>query len=139
VEARYGVLLDIARRVHSGEPVSAGMAYVNVIWQGDANSAVFRALGLCANPAAVLNVTGSEVLSVRRLAAEFARRFGRHAVIEGKDGATALLSDASRCRELLGVPRVPLDWLLDMTADWLKRGGHTYGKPTKFEVKDGKF
>jgi nucleoside-diphosphate-sugar epimerase len=139
VEARYGVLLDIARRVHSGEPVSAGMAYVNVIWQGDANSAVFRALGLCASPAAVLNVTGSEILSVRRLAAEFARRFGRHAVIEGKDGATALLSDASRCRELLGVPRVPLNWLLDMTADWLKRGGPTYGKPTKFEVKDGKF
>jgi nucleoside-diphosphate-sugar epimerase len=139
VEARYGVLLDIARRVRFGDPVSVAMGYVNVIWQGDANSAVFRALGLCSSPAAVLNVTGSEILSVRRLAAEFARRFGRPEIIEGAEGATALLSDASRCRELLGVPRVPLDWLLDMTADWLRRGGPTYAKPTKFEVRNGKF
>jgi len=139
VEARYGVLLDIARRVHAGEPVSVGMGYVNVIWQGDANSAVFRALSLCASLSAIVNVTGLETLSVRRLAGEFARRFARQAVIEGEEGATALLSDASRCRELLGAPRVPLDWLLDLTADWLKRGGPTYQKPTKFEVKDGKF
>jgi nucleoside-diphosphate-sugar epimerase len=139
VEARYGVLLDIARRVHPGEPVSVGMGYVNVIWQGDANSAVFRALGLCVSPATVLNVTGLEILSVRRLAGEFANRFGRQAVIEGEEGATALLSDASRCRGLLGVPRVPLDWLLDLTADWVKRGGPIYQKPTKFEVRDGKF
>jgi len=139
VEARYGVLLDIARRVQSGEPVSIAMGHVNLIWQGDANSAVFRALGLCAGPAAILNVTGLEILSVRRLAGEFARRFGRQAVIEGEEGETALLGDASRCRELLGVPRVPLDWLLDLIADWLRRGGPTYAKPTKFEVRDGKF
>ncbi len=139
VEARYGVLLDIARRVHSGEPVSVGMGYVNVIWQGDANSAVFRSLGLGASPAAVLNVTGLEILSVRRLAEEFGRRFGRQPIIEGEESETALLSDACRCRDLLGVPRVPLEWLLDLVADWLRRGGLTYQKPTKFEVRDGKF
>lgn len=139
VEARYGVLLDIARRVYSGEPVSLAMGYVNVIWQGDANSAIFRALSLCSSPAAVLNVTGSEVLSVRHLAEEFGRRFGRRAVFEGRESDTALLSNTNRCRELLGVPRVPLDWLLDLTADWLRRGCPTYSKPTKFEVRDGKF
>ena len=139
VEARYGVLLDIARRVHSGEPVSVVMGRVNVIWQGDANSAVFRSLGLCAAPAETLNVTGLETLSVRRLAGEFARRLGRPEIIAGEESASALLSDASRCRALLGVPRAPLDWLLDLTADWLKRGGPTYLKPTKFEVRDGKF
>ena len=139
VEARYGVLLDIARRVYSGEPVPVGMGYVNVIWQGEANSAVFRALGLCGSPAELLNVTGLETLSTRRLAGEFARRFGRETVIEGEEGTTALLSDASRCYKLLGIPRVPLEWLLDLTADWMKRGGITYQKPTKFEVRDGKF
>lgn len=139
VEARYGVLLDIARRVRSGEPVSVDMGHVNVIWQGDANSAVFRALGLCASPAEILNVTGLENLPVRRLAGEFARRFGRPEVLSGREGESALLSDASRCRELLGVPRAPLDWLLDLTADWIKRGGPTYLKPTKFEVRDGRF
>lgn len=139
VEARYGVLLDIARRVRSGEPVSVEMGYVNVIWQGDANSAVFRSLGLCADRVEILNVTGLEALSVRRLAGEFGRRFGRPEILEGNESPSALLSDASRCRELLGVPRVPLDWLLDLTAGWLERGGPTYQKPTKFEVKDGKF
>ncbi len=52
---------------------------------------------------------------------------------------TALLSDASRCQRRLGVPRVPLDWLLDLVADWVAAGRPTYAKPTKFEVRDGRF
>ena len=139
VEARYGVLLDIARRVQAGDPVSLGMGYANVIWQGDANSAVFRALGLAASPAAVLNVTGTEILSVRTLAGYFGRRFGRPPRFDGVESETALLSDASRCRELLGLPRASLDWLLDLVADWVSAGRPTYAKPTKFEVRDGKF
>jgi dTDP-4-dehydrorhamnose reductase len=139
VEARYGVLLDIARRVRDGEPLSVKMGHVNVIWQGDANSAIFRALGLAAAPAEVLNVTGTEILSVRRLAGEFGRRFGRRPVIDDNESETALLSDASRCRRLLGVPRVPVQWLLDVVADWVAAGRPTYAKPTKFEIRDGKF
>jgi hypothetical protein len=139
VEARYGVLLDIARRVQAGDPVSLGMGYANVIWQGDANSAVFRALGLAASPAAVLNVTGTEILSVRTLAGYFGRRFGRPPRFDGVESETALLSDASRCRELLGLPRASLDWLLDLVADWVSAGRPTYAKPTKFEVRDGRF
>ena len=139
VEARYGVLLDIARRVRAGEPLSVGMGHVNAIWQGDANSAIFRALGLAESPARALNVTGLDVLSTRELAAEFGRRFGREPLIEGSESETALLSDASLCRRLLGVPRIPVAWLLDLVADWVKRDGPTYAKPTKFEVRDGKF
>jgi nucleoside-diphosphate-sugar epimerase len=139
VEARYGVLLDIARRVHGGEPVPVGMGYVNVIWQGDANSAIFRALGLTRAPAEILNVTGTEPLSVRSLAEGLGRRLGRQPQWAGSESGTALLSDASRCQRLLGVPRVPLDWLLDLVADWVMAGRPTYAKPTKFEVRDGKF
>lgn len=139
VEARYGVLLDIARRVYSGEPVEVGMGYVNVIWQGDAHSAVLRALGLASVPAEILNVTGTGILSVRTLAEEFGRRFDRKPVIEGIESETALLSDASRCRQRLGVPRVPVSWLLDVVADWVKAGRPIYAKPTKFEVRDGRF
>ena len=36
VELRYGVLVDIARRVHAGLPVNVQTSYVNLIWQGDA-------------------------------------------------------------------------------------------------------
>jgi len=139
VEARYGVLIDIARRVYGGEPVSVGMGYANVIWQGDANSAVFRALGLAGAPAEILNVTGTEILSVRKLAEELGRRLGCQPRFEGFKSETALLSDASRCRRLLGVPRVPLEWLLDLVADWVIAGRPTYAKPTKFEVRDGRF
>ena len=75
VELRYGVLLDIARKVHEGRPVDLGMGYVNVIWQGDANSICLRSFRLCASPPAVLNITGPETLSVREIAEGFAERF----------------------------------------------------------------
>ncbi len=139
VEARYGVLLDVARRVWEGEPVPLEMGYVNVIWQGDANSACFRSLALAESPPLVLNLTGEEVLSVRELAEEFAARLGREARFEGRESPTALLSDARRCRELLGPPHMPLDAVLGLVADWVRHGGPTLGKPTRFEVRDGKF
>lgn len=139
VEARYGVLVDIARKVYEGEPISLGMSHVNVIWQGDANSVCFRALELCSSPADILNVTGPETLSVRSLAEEFARRFGRTATFEGEEGDTALLNDASRCHRLFGAPHVSVETVIDLVADWVERDGAMLGKPTKFETKDGQF
>lgn len=139
VEARYGVLLDIARRVWLEQPVSVTMGYVNVIWQGDANSACFRSTALAESPPKILNLTGAEVLSVRDLAGQLAERLGREAKIEGEEAPTALLSDARRCHELLGPPQVPIAKLLDLVADWVRRGGSTLDKPTHFEVRDGRF
>ena len=139
VEARYGVLLDVARKVYEGEPLSLEMGHVNVIWQGDANSACFRALELCRTPAAALNLTGLETLSVREVARAFGRRFGKEPVLVGEEGPTALLSDASRYLDRLGPPHVSAEAVIDLVADWLERGGPTLGKPTKFEVQDGRF
>lgn len=139
VEARYGVLLDIARKVQAGVPVSLDMSHVNFIWQGDANSISFRALKLCDNPADVLNVTGPQTLSVRALAEEFAERLGREARFEGEEGDTALLNDASRCHRLFGKPKVEVSEVVDLVTNWIEWGGRTFGKPTKFEAKDGQF
>lgn len=139
VELRYGVLIDLAKRVYAEEPVPLEMGHVNVIWQGDANSICFRSLDLADSPAEILNMTGPDVLSVRRLAERFAEAFDRDVTFEGEPAETALLNDASRCHELFGEPKVPAERVVELVASWVERGGTTIGKPTKFHVRDGAF
>jgi len=139
VELRYGVLVDIARKVFERRPVDVTMGHVNVIWQGDANSVALRSFSLCASPPAVLNLTGPGTLSVREIAWEFGRRFGVEPDIVGHEAETALLNNASRCHRLFGLPRVSLEEMLDWIAHWIRIGGPLLDKPTHFEVRDGKF
>jgi nucleoside-diphosphate-sugar epimerase len=138
-DLRYGVLVDIAQKVYRSEPVDVSMSRVNTIWQGDANAVLLRAFDLCDNPPYVLNVTGPEAVSVREVALRFAERFGRSARVVGTESDVALLSDASRCHALYGRPRVPVDTLVEWTAEWVRREMPTLDKPTHFETQDGKF
>jgi nucleoside-diphosphate-sugar epimerase len=139
VDLRYGVLVDIARKVYEGSPVSLAVGYINTIWQGDANSYALRGLELCESPPRILNVTGPELISVRWAAKQFAARFGREAVFEGAETGSALLSNASLCHTLLGPPSVKLEQLLEWVAHWVEIGGSSLNKPTHFEVKNGKY
>jgi nucleoside-diphosphate-sugar epimerase len=139
VEARYGVLVDIARKVYAGEVVDVSMGYVNAIWQGDANSVTLRSLPLCASPAFILNLTGPGTLRVRDLAAEFGRRFHCEPRIEGTEQPTALLNDAALCHQMFGPPRMELDELMRLVADWVSQGGRSLDKPTHFEMREGKY
>lgn len=139
VDLRYGVLVDIARKVYAREPINLTMGWFNAIWQGDANSYALRALELCASPPEILNVTGAEKISVREVAEVCGRRFGREPVFKGQESERALLSNASLCHSLLGAPEVPLETLLEWVARWVEIGGATLDKPTKFDVMDGRF
>ena len=139
IDMRYGVLHDIAHKVFAGEPVDVTMGHVNVIWQGDANEQALRLLAHGTTPTSGLNVSGPEVASVRRLAHEFGRRFGKEARVTGAEAPTAWLVDTAMARRLLGPPRVPLATLVDWQADWIARGLPSLGKPTHFETRDGRY
>lgn len=139
IDMRYGVLHDVAAKVFAGQPVDVTMGHVNVIWQGEANEQALRLLAHCTAPASPLNVSGPEVVSVRRLAAEFGERFGRTPVVTGSEAPTAWLVDTRAAQQLLGAPRVPLATMIDWQADWIARGGPSLGKPTHFETRDGKY
>jgi nucleoside-diphosphate-sugar epimerase len=139
VDLRYGVLVDIGRRVLAGEPIDVTTGHLNCIWQGDANDAILRCLPLAASPPRAVNLTGTEVLSVRRIAEQFGRLFGRTPPIVGSEADTALLSDSSLAGRLLGDPPTPLATVLRWTADWLRRDGRLLDKPTHFEIRDGAF
>jgi dTDP-4-dehydrorhamnose reductase len=139
IDLRYGVLHDIARKVRDGVPVDVTMGHVNVIWQGDACAQALRTLLLCTVPTSALNVSSPETLSVRMLAHEFAVRLDRRAVIVGAEAPTAWLTDARQAARLFGPPAVPIETMLDWTADWVARDMPSLDKPTKFEVRDGRY
>lgn len=138
-ELRYGVLVDLARQVLEERPIPIAMGYANVIWQGDANSVTFRCLEHCSNPPFILNLTGPETLSIRELAEEFGRRFGKQPVFEGTEAPNALLNNASKCHRLFGTPSVSVPQMIDWVSDWLQEGGALLNKPTHFQTRDGRF
>lgn len=138
-DLRYGVLVDIARRVWEDQPVDVSVPAVNVLWQGDANSYALRSLDLCESPARILNVTGPETVSVVRAAEFFAERFGRQLRLKGEPGPLALLNNAGACYAALGYPSMSAAELLQAVADWVEAGGTNLNKATKFQVTDGQF
>lgn len=138
-EMRYGVLVDLARKVWEGAPVDLTMGNLNAIWQGDANAHAIQAFDHAASPPRVFNVTGPELLSVRQVCQEIGRLVGKEPTFVGAEAPTALLNNAQLSHRLFGYPRVPVGRVIEWTADWVKRGGASLGKPTHFEARDGRY
>ena len=140
VELRYGVLVDIGLSVFERRPISLEMPCVNVLWQGDANSWCLRSFAHCQAPPLILNITGSETLSVRELAFEFGKQFGVEPVFAlTTEGTSALLNDAAKAYGLFGEPKVGVREMIGWIADWIRNGGVLLNKPTHFQTRDGKF
>lgn len=138
-ELRYGVLADIAMQVAAGTPVDLTVGHVNAIWQGDANAMALSCFDLAASPPVALNVAGPETLSVRQVAQQFGDLLGREVAFTSQEADEALLSNGQQGHRLFGYPRVGIEQMIRWIADWVKRGGQSLGKPTKFQVRDGKF
>jgi nucleoside-diphosphate-sugar epimerase len=138
IELRYGVLRDIADRVHRHEPIDLSMGYVNVIWQRDANARALSALAHGTVPPFILNLTGDKV-AVREIALRFGEIWNIEPEFVGTESATALLSDPRRSHQLFGPPEVALGQMIEWVADWVARGGISLEQPTHFEERHGRF
>jgi hypothetical protein len=139
IDMRYGVLHDIATKVFSGTPIDVSLGHVNFIWQGDAASQALRCLAHCGTPTSAINVSGHEILAVRDLAATFGKLLGREPVIAGKEEPTAWLTNTQQAVKLFGPPVVDTARLIIWTADWVARAMPSLGKPTRYEVRDGRY
>ncbi len=145
-DLRYGVVTDIAHKVLHGVPVSLDTAFVNVIWQGDANRLALRALSQATVPATVLvtdgsaalNITGP-VVAVRDIAERVGAIAGVPPVFAGTPRDDALIANTDRLTERLPHTALPLDTLCEWAVHWIRGDGRLLNKPTKFEVRDGRY
>ena len=138
-DLRYGVLKDIAGKVFREEVLDITMGHVNLIWQGDAVAQALLSFEHTSIPAAALNVTGPETVSVRYLASRFGELFGKTPRLEGESAETALLGNTGRAESLFGYPTVNLEQMIEWTAAWILSDGRDLGLPTHFEVRDGRY
>jgi nucleoside-diphosphate-sugar epimerase len=138
-ELRYGVLLDLAQRVQTGQVIDLTMGHFNVIWQADANAMALRAFDHTASPPFIVNVSGPELLSVRRIAEQFGRLLDKPVMFRGTEAPDAFLSNGQLGHRLFGYPRVSVQQMVIWIAEWIKRDGPTLGKPTHFEARDGTY
>jgi nucleoside-diphosphate-sugar epimerase len=138
-ELRYGVLMDIALRVNTEQAVPLSMGFLNAIWQADAAAMSLQSLAYAESPPNVINITGPELLSVRRVAEEFGKLLNKTVRFEGEESTDALLSNAQGTFQAFGVPQVSAEQMMIWIADWVRRGGATLAKPTHFEDRAGRF
>ncbi len=140
------MITDIAHKVLHGAPVSIDTPLVNVIWQGDANRLALRALTRATVPTMVpaadvnvaLNVTGS-IVSVREIAERVGRIAGVQPLFSGTPSDDALIANVERLAEALPYEAMPLETLCAWAVAWIRSGGRLLNKPTKFEVRDGRY
>jgi nucleoside-diphosphate-sugar epimerase len=138
-ELRYGIIHDIAWKVWTKEPIDLTMGYVNQLWQGDANAYLCRFFPLCESPAAVINLTGPEILAVRGLAEELGLMMDREPRFVGTEAADALLGDTRRLGAEFGAPAIGPEQMVRWVAEWVMADGYSLGKPTKYESRSGQF
>jgi nucleoside-diphosphate-sugar epimerase len=138
-EPRYGIIVDLTSKILNDKPIDLTMGAVNLIWQRDANDYIIRAISLAKSPPAVLNVTGPDTIPIRSLAELIGRTLGRKPKFVSREAPSALLSDASYAFSTFGLPQTTLEQMVSMIARWVATGKKTLNKPTKYDIRDGKF
>ena len=138
-EPRYGIIVDLTLRILNDEPIDLTMGAVNLIWQRDANDYIIQAMSLAKSPPTILNVTGSDTVPIRQLAKQIGKELGKNPKFVSQEAQTALLSNASYCHSLFGYPKTTLENMITMIVKWVTSGKKVLNKPTKYDIRDGKF
>lgn len=138
-DLRYGVLVDIARRVWTGQPVDIGINAFNIIWQADANAVSLLCLELADSPAFIGNVSGLEKLSVVESARFYSNYYNKETILKSVDSQKALLSNSKKLLERLDYRPKNVAELTEWVARWVAAGAALLDKPTGFEKIDGRF
>ena len=139
VDLRYGVIFDVADKILKGEPIGLSTPCFNFIWQGSANEYAIRGLLHASAPANIMNITGPETISIKKMAIKLGEYLGKEPIFENECGTDAYLNDASKAMEVFGYPSVSAETLIRWQAEWLLDGGRTLGKPTHFEERKGSY
>ena len=138
-EPRYGIIVDIARTILNDKPIDLTMGAVNLIWQRDANDYIIRSISLAKSPPAVLNVTGPDTLLVRQLAEQIGKELKIKPKFISQKAQTALLSNASLCINKFGSLQTELSEMISLIVKWVASGKTVLNKPTKYDIRNGKF
>jgi len=138
-EPRYGIIVDLTLKILNDEPIDLTMGAVNLIWQRDANDYIIQSIGLTKSPPAILNVTGPDTVPIRQLAKQIGKELGKEPKFISQEAQTALLSNASYCFNVFGFPKTTLEEMVSMIVQWVSSGKKVLNKPTKYDIRDGKF
>jgi len=138
-EPRYGIIVDLTLKILNDEPIDLTMGAVNLIWQRDANDYIIRAITLAKSPPAILNVTGPDTIPIRRLAEQIVGILDKEPKFVSQEARSALLSDASYCFRKFGYPQTTLEQMVSIIVKWVSSGKKILNKPTKYDIRDGKF
>jgi len=139
IDLRYGVLVDVANWVRNGEAIDITTPVANIIWHGDVNNQVLRSLLHCESPTAPLNMGAPAAVEIRDVAERFGQLFGIEPNFTGTEAATAWVNRTDLATRLFGPPEVPLQVMIEWVADWIERDMPCYAKPTRYEVRSGRF
>lgn len=139
VDLRYGVLYDMAHNITEGKPISLRTPCLQAIWQGSANEIAIRGLLHASSDVCRMNVSGSELVSIRKAATELGKYLGKEPIFEGEEGTDAYLANTMLCQETFGYPSVPMKTLIRWQAEWILDGGRVLNKPTHFEERKGSY
>ncbi|MHC4692087.1 MAG: NAD-dependent epimerase/dehydratase family protein [Planctomycetota bacterium] len=138
-EPRYGIIVDLTLKILNDEPIDLTMGAVNLIWQRDANDYIIQAMSLAKSPPVILNVTGPDTVPIRQLAEQIGKELDKEPKFVSKEAQTALLSNASYCFSEFGYPKTTLEEMISVIVKWVTSGKKVLNKPTKYDIRDGKF